>query len=93
MGRGPYTETQVSPKSNFLEKLFATAHDLREAAESGAWTIDWRRFDQLRQSAEKARQAGQGQAAIRDGTRAISFLLQELRNQTSKKASDSTIQY
>jgi protein phosphatase len=93
MGRGPYTETQVAPKGDFLAKLFATAHNLRAAAEQGDWEINWPRFDHLRKSAEQARQAGQWQAAVRDGTRAISFLLQEMRNQTAKKASDSAIEY
>jgi PPM family protein phosphatase len=93
IGRGPYTETTISPKADFLEKLFATCNDLRDAAEQGEWEIDWKRFDQLRQSAEKAKQAGQWQAGVRDGTRAISFLLQELRTQTTKKAGDSAIEY
>jgi serine/threonine protein phosphatase PrpC len=93
MGRGPYTETLVVPRGNFLQKLFATAHELRKAAEAGDWEIDWQRFDQLRTSAEQARQSGQWQSALRDGTRAISFLLQELRNQTAKKAGDSAIEY
>lgn len=92
MGRGPYTEATISPRADFLDKLFATCADLREAAE-GEWEIDWKRYDQLRASAQQAGQAGQWQAAVRDGTRAISFLMQELRTQTSKKASDSTIQY
>jgi len=93
MGRGPYTETVISPRGSFLDKLFATSNDLREAAEQGQWEIHWKRFDQLRASSEKARQSGDWQAAVRDATRAISFLLQELRTQTHKKASDSTIEY
>jgi serine/threonine protein phosphatase PrpC len=93
IGRGPYTETVITSKANFLEKLFAAGHDLREAAEEGQWEIDWNRFDQLRRSAEAARDSGDWQSAVRDGTRAISFLLQELRHQTPKKASDSALEY
>jgi PPM family protein phosphatase len=93
LGRGPYTETPVVPKPDFLKKLFATANELRTAAEEGQWEIDWDRFTELCNSAEQARQSGQWQAAVRDGTQAISFLLQELRNQTAKKASDSAIEY
>jgi protein phosphatase len=93
IGRGPYTETVISPRGSFLDKLFATSNDLREAAEEGQWEINWKRFDQFRASSEKARQSGDWQAAVRDATRAISFLLQELRTQTHKKASDSTIEY
>lgn len=93
MGRGPYTETKISPKADFLGKLFATSNDLRAAAEQGEWEIDWKRFDQLRNSSESARKSGDWQAAVRDATRAISFLLQELRTQTKKKASDSAIEY
>jgi protein phosphatase len=93
IGRGPYTETPISSKGAFLEKLFATSEELRTAAEEGAWEIDWKRFEQLRHSAEQAKKSGDWQAAVRDGTRAISFLLQELRTQTHKKASDSAIEY
>lgn len=93
IGRGPYTETTLSPRGDFLQKLFATSNDLRDAAEGGQWEINWKRFDQLRETSERARQSGDWQAAVRDATRAISFLLQELRTQTHKKASDSTIEY
>jgi protein phosphatase len=92
IGRGPYTEATAGPQAKFLEKLFATCHDLREAAEEGEWQIDWKRYDQLQHSAEAAKQAGQWQAAVRDGTRAISHLLNQLRNQR-RSPSDSAIEY
>ncbi len=51
----------------------------------GQWEIDWKRFDQFRKSSEKARQSGDWQAAVRDATRAISFLLQELRTRRIRR--------
>lgn len=93
LGRGPYTEAKVDPKGTFLAKLYRTAAELREAAVEGEWEVDWSKFDKLRKSAEQSQAAGEWRAAVRDATRAISFLLEQLKHQTNKKASDSTIEY
>jgi PPM family protein phosphatase len=94
LGRGPYIELKLSEKlEEVLNKLFATTEDIRAAADEGEWEIDWQQFNNLRRSAEQARQAGDWQKAVRDVTRVISFLFQEVRNQSEKKASDSAIEY
>jgi protein phosphatase len=93
LGRGPYTETKLSGKKEFLEKLFQTTEQLRTAATEGRWSINWAKFDQLRHAAEEAHKKGEWQPAVRDATRAISYLFNELRHQQEKKASDSTIEY
>jgi hypothetical protein len=94
LGRGPYVVVKLADNiPDILGRLFTTAEDMRSAAEDGEWEIDWPHCNNLQRAAEQARQAGQWQAAIREVTRLISFLLEQVRKQAARKASDSGIEY
>lgn len=93
LGAGPYTTTACTPSLELVQKLSATLEELREAARGGAWSIHWQPLDESCQLATTASQAGNYQEATRQICRAISFVMKELRSQSLKKGSDSTIQY
>lgn len=92
LGKGPYTATTCSPGHEFLSKLAEVIEELREAARDGNWNIDWRTFDEFCNRAQAADERKNYIEGVREFCRGISFMMQELRSQGTKK-SDSTIQY
>jgi serine/threonine protein phosphatase PrpC len=93
LGKGPYTNTICPASKSFLKKLSSIVSELREAAIEREWTVDWETFDSHCQRAERATQDGVSGEAVGEYARAISFIMQELRNQNARKASDSAIDY
>jgi protein phosphatase len=93
LGRGPYTEAFCEPNHELSQKLKATLDELRDAARDGDWTINLQALDDSFRSAQAADEAGQFADAVRHYCRAISSVMNELRSQTAKKASDSTVRY
>jgi protein phosphatase len=92
LGKGPYTATACAPGREFLSKLAEIIEELREAARDGNWSVDWRTFDEHCNRAQLADERKNFTEGVREFCRAISFMMQELRTQGTKK-SDSTIQY
>jgi len=93
LGKGPYTQATCEPNHELVQKLKATLDELREAARDGEWTIHWQPLDDSCRKAQAADDAGQFAEAVRQYCRAISFVMNELRSQNAKKASDSTVRY
>ena len=54
---------------------------LRDAAASERWQVDWHRFNQYISRAETARHAADFTASGREYLRAISFLMTQLKQQ------------
>jgi protein phosphatase len=93
LGRGPYTEVVCTPSHDLAQKLAATLDELREAARDGDWSINWQPLDDSCRHAIAADRSGNFAEAVRYYCRGISYVMNELRTQNIKKASDSTVQY
>ena len=91
LGRGPYTTTVCLPSAELAQSLANTLEELREAAREGDWTIDWRPLDDSCRAAAQASHAKKFNEAIRNYCRGITYVMNELRSQTNKRAGDSTV--
>jgi protein phosphatase len=93
LGRGPYTSTVCAPSAALAQSLANTLDELREAAREGDWTINWQPLDESCRAAAEASQVKKFAEAVRHYCRGISYVMNELRSQNSKRASDSAIKY
>jgi protein phosphatase len=93
LGKGPYTNTPCPPSHELAEKLAGTLQELREAAQEGSWSINWRPLDEAIKHAATADKAGNFAEAIRQYCRGITYMMSELKRQPPKKGSDSAISY
>jgi serine/threonine protein phosphatase PrpC len=91
LGRGPYTSTHCPPSHELTQKLAATLDELREAARDGRWQINWAPLDAACRDAQAADQAGNFAEAIRLYCRGISYTMNELRRQPTKRTGDSAL--
>jgi protein phosphatase len=80
-GRGPYVTCECAPNEEFINHLTDMMVQLREAAASEGWQVDWYNFNQFISRAETARQAADFTASGREYLRAISFLMTQLKQQ------------
>jgi protein phosphatase len=88
-GRGPYVTTENPVNPEVLSRLDDIVHQLRKAAESQKWSVNWADFDKLLLQAKAADEAGDMPAIARARLRAISSLMSQLRQQ--ENAADSGI--
>lgn len=87
LGRGPYASFDATPDASFVARLTELAQQLRDAASNEQWTIEWGPFNSY---VEKAVAAGDDhREAVQNYARAISFMMNQLRQQRRKQASDS----
>lgn len=91
IGHGPYTRTACNRVEQLVQRLRNTMEELRQAAIEEDWTINWPPIDRHCQAAEHAAKARDHQKSLREYSQAISYTMQELREQRRKKKSDSTI--
>ncbi|MEX2174057.1 MAG: protein phosphatase 2C domain-containing protein [Pirellulaceae bacterium] len=91
LGRGPYTSLVCPPSHDLAEKLAATLDELREAARNGEWAIQWQPLDDACRQAGVADEAGNYAEAIRQYCRGIVLMMNQLRHQNGRRASDSAI--
>lgn len=91
LGRGPYTKTDSNANGAFVKKLANVVQQMQDAGDEEKWTVEWGEFDGHCERAVMAAQSGNYQLAVREYSRAISFMMQELRTHGRKKASDSSI--
>jgi serine/threonine protein phosphatase PrpC len=82
-GRGPYVSCDCTPNEEFIQKLIEVVSQLRDAAHSENWKIDWKAFDQFISQAETAHNSTDRTACARQYLRAISFMMAELKKQRS----------
>jgi protein phosphatase len=81
LGKGPYTAADCVPDAPFVTRLGQIAEELRQAARAEDWAIDWSRFNAHVSQGAAAGQANQFEPAIREYCHAISFMMNELKNQ------------
>jgi protein phosphatase len=82
-GRGPYVTCDAQPSAVFLGRLAEIDRQLRDAAESENWPVDWDVFGGLLAQAATAAETGDLKAATAGHLRAIMLLMAQLhRRQT-----------
>jgi protein phosphatase len=93
LGKAPYVTVPCAGGDEFAGTLAAVLDELREAAKESKWEVRWEDFDALQRGAEKAQQSKDFPQAIRNYAKAISFIMDELRHQQNRLASESSIDF
>ncbi len=93
LGNGPHAHAICKGGDEFMETLSGVLDELRDAAQESNWDIEWSRLVEYRRGAAKAAGSGDYSEAVRHYARAISFMMDELRRQQNRGASDSSIDY
>ncbi len=84
LGKGPYTASDCVPDAAFVARLGQIAEELRQAARAEDWAVDWARFEAHASQGAAAAKANELAPAIREYCHAISFLMNELKNQRGR---------
>ena len=92
LGKGPYTETRICPPERAAQMLKSIVRDLRGSNGENR-SLDWSPFDARCRAAEQAENSGQPADALQHYASAIRFLMEKVREQQNKRASDSSIDY
>lgn len=88
-GRGPYTRTNSVSGKQMIDKLETITGELQQAAIDGEWEIDWDKMNRLVEKANQSIKAGDFSMAIRCYCRSISFLMEQLRQQSNRQARET----
>jgi protein phosphatase len=88
-GKGPYTRTGCPQGPQFSKQLAEILKQLQQGAIEQEWKVDWEQLKSLIAQAEASIKKKDFSGSIRSYGRAISFLMDQLRNQGD--ASSSTI--
>jgi len=85
LGKGPYRSINCDPTSAVVEKLAKVVKQLRDVATDERWRVDWGRFNALDAKAMEAIQKKDYLETVRRQCHAISFMMEEIRQQPSRK--------
>lgn len=80
-GRGPYVKVDCKSGDAFAEQLEKLLEELKEGAKQKRWQVDWERLEQFSREAKAAIDSGSSHQAVAHFGRAISFMMDQLRNQ------------
>lgn len=86
-GRGPYTSTDCPLRPKLVEDLAQVVREVREAAEEKEWRLNWDRVAEFESQAVQALEAGDLAEAVHARCRAISFLMQQVKEQAGRTTS------
>ncbi len=89
-GRGPYTRTDCASAEGVVQQLMSITSQLQEGARQQKWPVDYAQMDKMVASANQAAEQKNFPVAIQTFARSISFLMEQLRNDTD--ASSSSIE-
>ena len=87
LGQGPYKSIDCPADAEFVETLGDIAGELRDAATSEQWSVDWEHFDLHEKLAAEAAQKRDYALAIREHFNAVSYMMDELKSQRSRRDS------
>lgn len=88
LGKGPHATIECRVDEEFVANLRRLVEQLRDAATEGNWSIDWGKFNTHARNGEWAADNSDYTLALQEFSRAIRFMMQELRNQRAKRADD-----
>jgi len=80
LGKGPYTACNCTPDAQFASRVSQIVKEVRQAAEAGACDLDWELVATFEQHAAEAEDNSNFPQAIRERFRAISFIMDGLKN-------------
>ena len=86
-GKGPYTRYNCASSAQFGKQLAEMLNKLQQGALRENWQVDWAQLKTLTSEAQKAEQSGDHSTSIRSYGRAVSFLMDQLRNQSDASSS------
>jgi serine/threonine protein phosphatase PrpC len=81
LGKGPYVTVQCPVDNQFVERLAVVVEELREATQDGKWAVNLPAFDTYCTAATQAVASGEHKKALAEYVHAISFMMNELREQ------------
>ena len=82
-GKGPYTALNCPSGEQFSRQMAKLLDELQKGAVKKNWKVDWDQLKQLVSQAEASVKAKQFSKAVAFYGRAISFMMEQLRNQNS----------
>ncbi len=85
LGAGPYRNYDGSQTAETLVEFDGLLAQLREAAREQHWLINWPRLDNFLNAAHSYRSSGDQAGAVRQTALAISFLMDQIRQQRTKQ--------
>ncbi|MDZ4817868.1 MAG: PP2C family serine/threonine-protein phosphatase [Planctomycetota bacterium] len=85
LGKGPHTKCVCQPSETLVSHLHKLVTQLRDAATAGDWSIDWSKFNTYARQGALAAEKHEYQQAVRDYSRALRAMMNELRSQRSKR--------
>ena len=86
-GKGPYTRYNCASSAEFGKQLAEMLSKLQQGALQENWQVDWAQLKSLTSKAQTAAQQGDHSTSIRSYGRAVSFLMEQLRNQSDASSS------
>jgi protein phosphatase len=86
-GKGPYTRYGCASSAQFAKQLADMLRKLQEGALRENWKVDWAQLKALTSHAESATKNRDHSTSIRSYGRAVSFLMDQLRNQNDASSS------
>jgi protein phosphatase len=89
-GKGPYVRLGCASSGQFAKQLADMLRKLQEGALRENWKVDWPQLKSMTGKAEQATSQEDHSTAIANYGRAVSFLMDQLRNQ--EDASSSSIE-
>ncbi len=91
LGRGPYRATDCPPNEAIVGNLGLLVDQLREAASDGQWSVDWTKFNAYSTQGKAAMDRRDYAQAVRDYSRALRFMMNELRSQGRRRDGDEDV--
>lgn len=91
LGKGPYVACDCTPNAEMASRLSGVVQQLRDAAANGQWNVDWHRFNGMTAQAGASVETGDYVRAVREYCHAVSFMMEQLRNQQADKSDDSSM--
>jgi len=85
LGKGPYAKAECQPSEQLVGELARLVDQLRDAATEGNWSLDWSKFNTYSRQAETEANNKEYSQAVRDYSRAVRWIMNELRNQRAKR--------
>jgi serine/threonine protein phosphatase PrpC len=85
LGNGPHTSLVCNVNNEFVDKFAKIVTQLKDAAVEESWTLDWHKFNGISSRALSAAEKSNYVDAVREYCHAISFMMNELRNQRTKR--------
>ena len=80
LGKAPYTRTDCAQGEKVAAQLAEVIKQLQDGAQEQKWPVDWAALEQMVGQAKEAGVAGDHAVAVRNYGRAISFLMDQLRD-------------